>query len=136
MRRRRGNAGAAVARLRAATRSGRLDRLCADHDVALLVLFGSATTESEPGDVDLAHLPGDATDVLGLLDALVVLVGDDRVDLVDLSRAGPVVSHRALTGIGLYEDEPGRFARMRDLALRQYLDTAHLRRVQAEVLAR
>lgn len=127
----------ALRRLHAAADDGRLDRLCSEHDVRLLVLFGSAATDApDPGDLDLAYLPGKATQPLRFLDAVVGLVGDDRVDLVRLDRAGPVVNHRAFSGTGLYESEPGLFARQRDLALRRYFDTAHIRRVQAEVLAR
>lgn len=132
-----GSAALAAGRLRSAEADGSLDELCRSHGIGALVVFGSAaTSEPEPGDVDLAYLPGRTTHALALLDDLVALLGDERVDLVNLATAGPVVSHRALTGRGLYEDDPGRLARMRDRAIRQYHDTAWVRRARAQVLTR
>lgn len=131
------HAGPALQRLQVAQADGRLDALCAGHQLRLLVLFGSAARGADdPGDLDLAHLPGSTTNVLAFLDALVVMLQDDRIDLVNLAAAGPTLRHRAMTGIGLYEDDPGLFARTRDLALRQYFDTAFIRRAQAEALSR
>lgn len=131
------SAAAAAARLWTSRDDGSLDALCARHGLGLLVVFGSvAVGADEPGDVDLAHLPGAGTQPLILLDDLAESLGDERIDLVNLATAGPVVSHRALSGVGLYEDDPGRFARMRDRAARQFFDTAWIRDVQAQVLAR
>lgn len=136
-RNRRQSAIAGAEMLQTAMADGRLDELCQHHDVGVLVLFGSAAADiPTPGDLDLAYLPGEATDALALLDDLIVLTAEDRIDLVNLATADPSISHRAMAGRPLYEREPGRVARPRDVATRRYLDTAWIRRVQAEVLAR
>ena len=132
-----GSAAPALRRLRSALADGTLDALCERHGVRLLVLFGSAAAGVQaPRDIDLGYLGTARTKPLLLLDDVVRLLGDEAVDLVRLDTAGPVATHRAMTGEGLYESEPGLFARARDLAIRQYFDTAHLRAAQAEVLAR
>lgn len=134
---RRSCASAAAARLWRSVEDGGLDELCRRNDVALLVVFGSVAARAHaPGDVDLAYLPGVRTAPLPLRDDLVRLLDEERLDLVNLAVAGPVVRHRAMAGTGLYEDDPGVFARTRDLAARQYFDTAWIRDVQAQVLAR
>lgn len=46
--------GKALQRLRIAVDDDRLAALCREHRVELAVLFGSALTSEEPGDVDLA----------------------------------------------------------------------------------
>ncbi|WP_336921630.1 hypothetical protein [Aquipuribacter sp. SD81] len=128
------SAARAVAALRRAVADGSLDALCERHLVQVLVLFGSAVDSEQPADVDLGVVPGPSTDLLRLHHDLAVLLDDDRVDLVSLRGADELLSHRALSGEGLYEDEPGRFARARDLAARRYADTDWMRRLQAQVL--
>lgn len=50
--------------------------------------------------------------------------------------AAPVLRARALSGLGLYESEPGVFATEQMAALAEERDTAWLRRLDLETLAR
>lgn len=130
----------ALARLRRALTDGSLVDIAHQHGLALVVLFGSAAdpTESSPGDLDLAVAWGAGTtggDLVGLTSDLLGLVGD-AVDVLDLDRAGPVVRQRALTrGEVLVEREAGAFATRQMRAMRDYADTAYLRRRQLALLA-
>ncbi len=77
----------------------------------LLVLFGSrARGDAHTGsDWDFGYLATPAADITALLSTLVELTGSDRVDLVDLARAGGVLRFRAARdGRVLYEGTPGR----------------------------
>lgn len=132
-----GSAQAALEQLRAAASDGRLDELCQRRGVRVLAAFGSATTAHEAADLDLGvgFLPG-RQDILGLLDDLTVLTGFDHVDLAVLDGADPVLRARALSGIGLYEHEAGAFATEQMAALAEERDTAWLRRLDLEALAR
>ena len=61
--------------------------------------------------------------------------GSDRLDLVDLRRAGPILAMGvARCGRLLYESEPGVFRRFQSLASRRYCDTAKLRRAQRRAI--
>ncbi len=131
-----GDASDGLARLMAAQDDGRLDQLCVRHGLQVLTLFGSAATQDPtPADLDLAYRSAGSTDHLRLLDDLVQMTGEEHIDLVDLRHADPVVAQRALAGTGLFEDRPGRFVGMRELAQRIYMDTAHVRRAQLEALS-
>ena len=65
--------------------------------LSLLVLFGSrARRDSREGsDWDLGYLAGPEMDTSALLLDVVTALGTDRVDLVDLARAGAQVRFRA-----------------------------------------
>jgi predicted nucleotidyltransferase len=91
-----------LARVRAAARHAR--------GLELLVLFGSrARGDAHAGsDWDFGYLATPSADVTGLLTTLVEITGSDRVDLVDLARAGGVLRFRAARdGQVLYERGPG-----------------------------
>ncbi|MBA2576070.1 MAG: nucleotidyltransferase domain-containing protein [Euzebyaceae bacterium] len=116
-----------------------LTPICEAHRVGLLVAFGSAARdEPAPVDLDLAYARRDAArvDVLGLLAALVDLTRMDRIDLLDIDRAGTVAAARALGKcIPLYESTPGRFATEQLRAVMRFADTQWLRRAQLRALA-
>lgn len=129
----------ALGRLRAALADGSLQQLADQHDLALVVLFGSAALPDteRPGDVDLAVAwrRDRRPDLLGLVSDLTGLLGD-AVDVLDLDRGGPVVRQRALTrGELLLEREPGAFATRQMRAVRDEMDTARLRRLQLDLMA-
>ncbi|ANS77937.1 hypothetical protein SGUI_0541 [Serinicoccus hydrothermalis] len=130
---------AALARLRRALADGSLADLAERHGLALMVLFGSAADprETSPGDLDLAVAWKSGTgtgDVVGVTSDLLALLGDG-VDVLDLDRGSPVVRQRALTcGEVLLEREAGAFATRQMMAIRDHVDTAHLRRRQLELL--
>ncbi len=131
----------ALAALRAAALDGRLDEIADRHGLAVVTVFGStARQEPEPRDLDVAVAtrPGAAgLDVLAVLDDLAVLTGSDDVDLMVLDGALPVARERALVGAAaLYEDEPGRYDRLRTHAVVERMETAWLRELELRVLQR
>jgi predicted nucleotidyltransferase len=65
--------------------------------LGVLLLFGSQARgeSSSQSDWDFGYLAADEMDVVALLGALVTVVGSDRVDLVDLRRAGGLLRYRA-----------------------------------------
>jgi len=100
-------------------------------DLRLLVLFGSAArdgAESE-SDIDLAVQCDALADIDALYLAIAPRLGTDRLDLIDLRRAGPLLGMAvARTGRPLFEREPGAFRVFQSLASRRYCDTDKLRR--------
>lgn len=78
----------------------------------LLVLFGSrARGEARPdSDWDFGYLADERFDPLDLLPPLVTAPGSDRIDLVELRRAGALLRFRAARdGRPIFEARPGRF---------------------------
>lgn len=129
----------AARRLRAAALDGRLEDLAGAHGLSLVVLFGSAST-GEPGARDLDVAVGSRArsglNVIGVICALMDLVGSDRVDLLDLDRAGPVARQHALVpGEPLYEYQAGEFARQQMRASGQRLGTEWMRRLDLALMA-
>lgn len=75
-------------------------------------------------------------DVVAVISALMDLVDSDRVDLLDLDRAGPVARQHALVpGDPLYEYRPGEFARQQMRASGQRLSTEWMRRLDLALMA-
>lgn len=65
------------------------------------------------------------------------MTGEERFDLMMLDRAGIVARQRALTrGRKLYEARPGLFADAQIAAAMEYFDTAPLRDMELQLLAR
>lgn len=129
----------ALSRLRAAAESGELRTLCRRYGVALLVAFGSAVRPgSTPRDLDLAvRFTSAHPDLLGLLDELGSLAGTSRIDLMNLGSAGPVARERALVNaIPLIEENAGEFANAQIAAMMERMETAWLRRLDLELMAR
>ena len=131
----------ALARLVDAAHRGALDDVCEDHGVRVLSAFGSATRPSYPGtpgdlDVGVSFLDTTQSRALGLWDALVDLTGYEGVDLVVIDVDDPVLRSEALTGIPLYEHQRGAFGEAQIAALGERRDTAHLRRLNLELMAR
>lgn len=130
---------AALDRLRSAAEDGTLDEICGRHGVRVLGVFGSVLTSSHPRDIDIdigVGFQGPGRDVLGLIDDLTQLTGSDQLDVAVIDGAEPVLRARALSGLGLYESEPGVFATEQMAALAEERDTAWLRRLDLETLAR
>ena len=104
----------------------------------LLILFGSrARGDARPGaDWDFGYLADEAADLPALLAALVEGLQDDRVDLVDLRRAGGLLRYRAARdGLLVHETAAGLFERHRLQAVRFWCEnTAVLERGYDEVL--
>lgn len=106
-------------------------------DVQLLVLFGSAVKgrRTPARDIDLAVQCDGPADLDALYLAVAPRLGTDRVDLVDLRRAGPLLAFEvARTGRLLFERHPGTFRQFQSLASRRYCDTEKLRRAQRRAI--
>ena len=90
------------------------DDVAATPGLRLLVVFGSRARQDghEGSDWDFGYIGSAALVPESLLAAIVKAVGTDRVDLVDLTRAGALLRFRAASeGQPLYEAKPDEFAR-------------------------
>jgi predicted nucleotidyltransferase len=89
--------------------------VCQRHpDLQLAVVFGSRARgdATAASDWDIAYLAHERLDRDGLLTDLVRVLDTDRVDLVDLARAGGLVRFRAARdGIAVFESQPDAFTR-------------------------
>jgi uncharacterized protein len=106
-------------------------------ELELVVLFGSTVKgQRRPrSDVDLAVRCTGAADLDALYLALAPRLGTDRLDLVDLRRASPLLMMEvARSGRLLYERRRGSFRQFQSLASRRYCDTAKLRRAQRRAI--
>ncbi len=109
--------------------------------VRLVVAFGSAArgTEHAGSDLDVGLLFDGEPD-RGPLDARREAAADaihaDRpVDLVVLDEADPLLLREvAVDGRPIFELEPGTFEAFRLRAIKRYLDTAWIRRIEADAL--
>ncbi len=93
----------------------------------LLILFGSrARGDARPGaDWDFGYLADETVDVPGLLAALVEVLDNDRVDLVNLGRASGLLRYRAARdGLLVYETSSDLFDRYRFQAAQFWCDNA------------
>ena len=104
--------------------------------VQLAYLFGSLSRNQEGNDVELALLV-QGTPAFRLREAVVECLGTERVDLVDLRRASPVLRFEILrTGRPLYAADEEMQERFELATLHLYRDTRPLRRRQREYLRR
>ena len=107
--------------------------------IDVLMLFGSrARGEAhESSDWDFGYLASPALDLQGLIAVLTAAVGSDRVDAVDLGRAGGLLRYRAARdGLVLVEATPGAADRFRLESARFWYDAAPiLERGYRDVLA-
>lgn len=114
--------------------------VCSQYRVALLTVFGSAVRPgSDPHDLDLGLLfeHDGPQDLLGVRDALVALTEFEQLDVAVLNAAGPVIRERALIGAEvLFEARPSMHANAALAAAMERMDTAWLRRLALESMAR
>lgn len=104
--------------------------------VLLAYLFGSLGKDGVGQDVDLAILTKD-TPAFRLREAITECLGTERVDLVDLQSASPVLRFEIIrTGRPLYVSNEEMQVRFELETLHLYRDTAHLRRQHREYLKR
>jgi predicted nucleotidyltransferase len=103
-------------------------------EVQLAYLFGSLGQGHGGHDVDLAILTRSGP-AFHLRAAITDCLETERVDLVDLRRASPVLRFEILrTGWLFYEADPSCSERFELATLHLYRDTAWLRRRQREYL--
>ena len=116
---------------------GLLSPLFPKKDLQLLILFGSSVQGGRhpESDLDLAFLFDQPAEILSLTNEVIHLLHTDRVDVVDLRRASPLLTFSiARKGRLLYERSPGLFNGFYSLAFRRYVDTAKLRDAQAKAV--
>ncbi len=125
-------------RLEASAEGGELDQVCRRLGVRLLGIFGSATRDDSraPDDLDVAVSFAGTPLLLELIDELVRITGFDGIDVTVIDNAEPVLRAEALTGRPLFESEPGAFAVAQMAALAEKWDTAWLRELDLDRLAR
>jgi predicted nucleotidyltransferase len=105
-----------------------------EHGVQLAYLFGSLIRGPEANDVDLAVWSSDVP-AFRLREPIVECLGTERLDLVDLERASPVLRFEILkTGRPLYVADEAFQQRYEMQTIRVYRDTHYLRRRQREYL--
>jgi len=93
----------------------------------LLVLHGSQARADAHAlsDWDFAYEADEALDADALLASLADVLKVDRIDLVNLDRAGALLRHRvARDGVALVERPAGRFLSFRLEAVRAWCDLA------------
>jgi predicted nucleotidyltransferase len=104
--------------------------------VVLAYLFGSLSREQRGQDVDLAILVRDMP-AFRLRQAISDCLGTERLDLVDLKRASPVLCFEILrTGRPLYAASEEIQERFELATLHLYRDTRPMRQRQREYLER
>ena len=109
----------------------------------LVIRFGStvANRARPDSDLDIAVL---AERELSLADQERIVIGlsrrhgipEDKIDLVDLRRAPPLLQHEVAEQGELLEGDPDEFLRFRVSAWKVHQDTARLRRAREQNLRR
>ena len=105
--------------------------------VDLVVIFGSvARRRSRPdSDLDVAVRGDEPADLDALYMLLAPRLASHAIDLVDLRRAGSLLTFQvARHGRLLYERDAGAFRSFQSLASRRYCDTEKLRRAQRRAI--
>jgi predicted nucleotidyltransferase len=101
-----------------------------ERDLRLVLLFGSALTGTvhKKSDIDLAFLFDRPVDILSITNSVIRLLHTDKVDVIDLKHASPLLKYSvAEKGRLLYEKSPGMFFEFYSLAFKEYVDTRKLR---------
>jgi len=115
----------------------RLGPLFNESGLELVILFGSVAVGKVHGrsDIDLGFLYGHDVNILDLTGKVTGLLGTDKVDVVDLRRASPLLRFSAARNcVVLFERVPGTFSKFLSLAFRRFVDTKKLRNAQRSVI--
>lgn len=108
----------------------RLPELFRARPVRLAYLFGSVAAGGAADDVDLAVLmrEGSALDLFG---DVVRVLGTDRIDLIDLGRAPPLLRFRVVKdGVVLFRESEEAENEFELAAIAAYRDTRYRRAIQ------
>lgn len=108
----------------------RLAPLFKEEALQIVLLFGSQTSGlvHPESDIDLGFFYDEPVDLLDLTNKVTQLLHKDRVDVIDLRRANPLLCYSAARqGNLLFERSPGLFNRFYSLSFRRYVDTKKLR---------
>jgi len=102
--------------------------------VLLAYLFGSLAEKGSGEDVDLAILPGER-DFTNMREALGEALGTERVDVVNLKMASPLLRYQVIkTGALIYKKDEEVETDFEMAVLREYRDTSYMRKKQAKIL--
>ena len=115
----------------------KLSPLFKEERLQLTLLFGSVVSGRihSKSDIDLAFLFDGPADILTLTNRVIRLLHTDRVDVVDLRHASPLLKFSAAKqGTLLYERTPGLFNSFYSLAFRRYVDTQKMREAQGKAI--
>ncbi len=117
-----------------------LEPIARQHDLRLIVLFGSQLSgRAHPdSDVDVAILPAHRLSLheRGEIWAALCDLFEAEVDLGMLDHAQPLFMYHVAEGQMLYESEPCVWANFKLYARRQFWDTAPLRQALSRYLDR
>ena len=108
----------------------KLAPLFREEALQIVLLFGSQSSgQVHPeSDIDIGFLYDEPVDLLDLTNKVIQLLHKDRVDVVDLRHANPLLCFSAARqGKLLYERCPGLFNSFFSLSFRRYVDTKKLR---------
>ena len=108
-----------------------------EEGLQFILLFGSAAQEKrhKQSDIDLAFFYDRPVDIIELTNKVIRLLHTDSIDVIDLSRASPLLRFSAVkNGKILYAKTPGVFHRYCSLAFRMYADSKKLRDAQAKAI--
>jgi predicted nucleotidyltransferase len=115
----------------------KLNPIFRDPELQLVVLFGSHATGRvhSKSDIDLGFLYGKPIEILDLTNRVIQCLETDKVDVIDLRRASPLLCFcAARAGKLLFEKTPGQFNAFYSLSFRKYMDTKKLRDAQQEAI--
>ncbi len=109
------------------------------YDIKLLLTFGSYLTErfTKDSDIDLAYLAKrnlGPEEELELLKGFILLYRRDRIDLVNLRKASPLLMYETATNGRVIYEENDSFLYFKLKASARYADTEHLRRMRRNYL--
>lgn len=118
----------------------KIKELAEKYNINFLILFGSQAegrTHSE-SDVDIgfeAEEKLEFRDRARLNSELTGIFGNDRVDLVNLHRASPLLFYKIMQdGEVIYTDDPLRYHELSTYAFKKYVETKPLRKRKREKL--
>lgn len=110
-------------------------------NVKLVILFGSQTSKkaSAGSDTDVAVLSDQQLSLEEKIELKERLssemgVSEDKIDLVDLWSASPLLQYQVAQNGRLIKGDPSDFIRFKVLAWKRYLDTAKLRRIREQAI--
>lgn len=115
----------------------KLTPLFKEEGLQLVLLFGSVASGKmyKQSDIDLGFLYDGSVDILDLTNKVIRLLHNDRVDVIDLRYASPLLKFSAARqGKLLYERSPGLFNSFYSLAFRRYIDTRKIREAQGNAI--
>jgi len=115
-----------------------LRKICRKFNLNLVILFGSHTSGKgikKESDIDIGILCENGEKIiendLRIMKALIKILNNDRVDLVYLKYADPLLLLEiAKNGVLLYQDRKGRFAEFKIRALKKHFDAEKFYRLE------